>query len=71
MSIGVGAHVNLVLQDEKIVIYEYGGYNLNEAKFRNEAHLYDGTITVHRECFPEPEIHETIKRMPEFISYNV
>ncbi len=64
MSIGVGAHANLVLQDEKTVIYRYGGYNLNEVKFRNEAHLYDGTITIQRNCFPEPEFHKTVKRMP-------
>ena len=30
MSIGIGAYANLVLQDSNTVIYEYGGYNLNE-----------------------------------------
>lgn len=30
MSRGIGAHANLVLQDDKTVIYEYGGYNLSE-----------------------------------------
>ena len=48
MSRGIGAHANLVLQDDKTVIYEYGGYNLSEEKYRNEAHIYDGTITIQR-----------------------
>lgn len=64
MSIGVGAHADLVLHDEKIVIYEYGGYNLNEPEFRNEENLCDGIITIQRDCFLEPEIHKKLKRMP-------
>ena len=64
MSKGIGAHANLVAVDEKAVIYEYGGYNLNDPKYRNENHLYDGTITIQRDCFAEPEIHEKLKKMP-------
>lgn len=64
MSKGIGAHANLVLQDDKTVIYEYGGYNLNKEQFRNKAHIYDGTITIQRSCFLEPEIHEKLKKMP-------
>ena len=64
MSRGIGAHANLVLQDDKTVIYGYGGYNLSEEKYRNEAHIYDGTITIQRSCFLEAEIHEKIKKMP-------
>lgn len=64
MSIGVGAHANLVLQDENTVIYEYGDYDLNEPEFRNEEHLFDGIITIQKDCFLEPEIHEKAKRMP-------
>lgn len=64
MSRGIGAHANLVFQDDKTVIYEYGGYNLNEEEFRNETHIYDGTITIQRSCFLEPEIHEKLKKMP-------
>ncbi|MGN1120960.1 MAG: hypothetical protein ACI4RV_01255, partial [Eubacteriales bacterium] len=62
MSIGIGANANLVLQDDKKVIYKYGGYNLNEEPFKNEAHICDGTITVQRSCFLEPEIHEKLKK---------
>ena len=39
MSRGFGAHADLVAQDNETVIYQYGGYNLNEPEFRNEKHL--------------------------------
>lgn len=64
MSRGIGAHANLVLEDENTVMYEYGGYNLNEPEYRNENHIYDGMITISRDCFAEPEIHEKLKKMP-------
>lgn len=64
MSIGIGAHANKIADDDHTVIYEYGGYNLNDPKYRNEDHIYDGTITIQRECFAEPEIHEKLKKMP-------
>ena len=64
MSIGIGAYANLVLQDSNTVIYEYGGYNLNEEKYRNKSHVCDGFITIQRNCFLEPEIHEKLKKMP-------
>ena len=62
MSRGIGAHAKKVLEDDEIVVFEYGAYNLNEPEFRNEAHVYDGYITVLKECFIEPEIHEKVKR---------
>ncbi len=62
MSLGIGAHANLINEDKDSVIYEYGGYNLNDPKYINEEHLFDGTITILRDCFAEPEIHE--KKMP-------
>lgn len=64
MSIGIGAWARKVLEDDKTVIYEYGGYNLNEPEFRNEEHILDGVITISKECFAEPEIHEKLKRLP-------
>lgn len=64
MSIGVGAWARKVLEDDKTVIYEYGGYNLNEPVFRNEERILDGIITISRECFIEPEIHEKLKKLP-------
>lgn len=64
MSRGMGARANLRLQDEKTVIYEYGGYNLNEDNFKNEAQICDGIIIISRNCFLEPEIHQKIEKMP-------
>lgn len=64
MSKGIGAHANLVASDENTVIYEYGGYNLNDPRYLNKDHIYDGVITIQRDCFAEPEIHEKLKKMP-------
>lgn len=64
MSIGIGAHANLVVQDSQSVIYEYGGYNLNDEQYRNADQIYDGSITIHKSCFLEPAIYEKIKKMP-------
>ena len=64
MSRGIGAHADKVLEDEYTVIYKYGGYNLNVPGYRNENHVYDGIITIFKECFVEPEIHEKLKKMP-------
>lgn len=64
MSRGIGAHANLVVADERNIMYEYGGYNLNDPEYKNGKHIYDGIITISRECFTEPEIHEKRKKMP-------
>ncbi len=64
MSLGIGAYANKILEDAKTVIYEYGGYNLNVSEFRNEDHVCDGSITISKSCFADPEIHEKIKKMP-------
>ena len=66
MSRGIGAHANKVAEDENTVIYEYGSYNWNDPKYRNEDHLYDGTISILRDCFAEPEIYEKVKKMPSW-----
>ena len=64
MSIGIGAHASLILQDEERVLYEYGGYNLNNKAVWNRMHSYDGYITIQRSCFVESEIHRKRKKMP-------
>ena len=58
MSRGIGAHAKKVLEDDETVIYEYGGYNLNEPEYWNENHILDGTITIQKNCFVEPEVVE-------------
>jgi hypothetical protein len=64
MSRGIGAHAKKILEDDKTVIYEYGGYNLNEPEYGNENHILDGNITILKKCFVEPEIHKKLKKMP-------
>ncbi len=64
MSIGIGAYAKKIAEDDSSVIYEYGGYNLNDPRYRNEDHIYDGIITIQKDCFIEPEIHEKVKKMP-------
>lgn len=64
MSRGIEAHANLIVEDEKTVIYGYGGYNLNDSRYRNENHIYDGIITIQRDCFAEPEVQEIMKKIP-------
>ena len=38
---------------------------MNEEQFHNAEQVYDGTITIQKNCFMEPEIHEKLKKMPD------
>lgn len=64
MSMGYGALAEMIAEDEKTVIYAYGGYNLNISEYKNENCLRDGLIMVDKSCFCGAEIREKIKRMP-------
>ena len=46
MSIGIGAYANLITVDEHDAIYEYGSYNLNDPRYRNENCICDGMIVI-------------------------
>lgn len=61
MSIGIGARAKKTFEDSEMVIYEYGGFDLNDPKFR--ACIRDGSILIPRSCFVEPEIHTKRKKM--------
>lgn len=63
MSLGTGAFAEKNYEDEEIVSYNYGVYNLNEPELRNLAYIADGTIIIKKECFVEPEIHYLNKRI--------
>lgn len=63
MSMGIGARANIIFENGDTVVYEYGGYDLNEPKYRNKDHI-DGKITISKNCFVEPNIHERIRKMP-------
>lgn len=64
MSIGIGAIANIIVKDDKTVMYEYGSYDLNNEMYRNENRICDGILTINVCCFKEPEIHKKIKKMP-------
>ena len=64
MSHGYVGAARIALQDENTVVYEYAAYNLNVEELRNSDHIYDGLITISKNAFVEPEIHEKLKRMP-------
>ena len=42
MSIGIGAYAKKIVEDDETVIFEYGGYNLNEPEYRNKNYVLDG-----------------------------
>ena len=62
MSIGYGGKARLALEDERMVVYEYAPYNLNELKYRNKDNVFDGTITIYKEVLVEPQIRQKLKR---------
>lgn len=64
MSHGYGGAARIAVQGKNTVIYEYAAYNLNVEELRNSDHIYDGLITISKNAFIEPEIHEKLKRMP-------
>ena len=63
LSKGIGGCGRKVLEDEKIVIYEYSSYNLDNPQYRNDKQVYDGIITIEKASLIEPEIHQRIKKI--------
>ncbi len=64
MSLGRGGLAKVVAQDADTVIYEYYTYDLNHEGYENSDKIYDGIITINKNSFVEPEIHEKIKKLP-------
>ena len=64
MSRGFGGWCYITEEDNNKVIYQYGAYNLNEPKYRNEEHIADGMIIIDKNSLIEPDIYEKIKRFP-------
>lgn len=63
MSMGIGAQANIISEDGNTVVYEYGGYDLNEPEYGDKDRI-DGKITISKSCFAEPEIHERTRKTP-------
>ena len=64
MSMGYGAMANVLLEDDKTVIYEYAAYNYIEATCRNEERIYDGMIEIDKTALPKVIVTKKIKKGP-------
>lgn len=64
MSMGYGGFARLIASDEQSVMYEYGSFDWNDERYRNDDRVADGIILIRKSCFPTPEIHEKIKKTP-------
>ncbi len=53
----------MIDQDEQIVMYQYGAYNLNDCTYRNEDNLQDGSFLIYKGSLVKPVIHEKIKKL--------
>lgn len=47
----------LISEDDYTVTYEYGSFNWNDDKHRNEEKIREGIITIAKMCFKAPDIH--------------
>ena len=64
MSRGYGTFARKSIEDESIVLYEYGDYNLNILACNNVARIYDGSFCIVKSGLVQPEIHETTRTLP-------
>ena len=64
MSLGYGGIAHKCAEDNHTVVYSYGSINLNDPRYCNKDNICDGIIWISKSCFPAPEIHERIRKMP-------
>ncbi|KAF1299379.1 hypothetical protein BAU15_01660 [Enterococcus sp. JM4C] len=64
MSRGYGVIANLAVEDEGIVIYEYGAINLNIPESSNKDSEKDGLLTFPKAILIEPEIRIKRRKKP-------
>jgi len=65
LSRGIGANAYIAYQDNEIITYAYGGYNLNKVELRNKEQIKDGLIIIKRECFDKWTVGETYRMCVE------
>ncbi len=53
MSMGIGVNAYLIEENETVLVYAYSGYDDNVPERKVE--VYDGRITIRRECFANAE----------------
>ena len=64
MSRGYCAYCRKALEDEQAILYEYTCYNIGEDNWKKSKETYDGSITIIKDAFVEPIIHQKIKKTP-------
>lgn len=64
MSIGRGGSAKRILEDGETVVYEYYSFEQNEPGFDIDDIREKGTISIGKDCFVDPEIHEKTKKLP-------
>lgn len=64
MSIGYGGYADLIQTDDKLVIYMYCCYNVNNDDYKHYMKIEDGELYIDRDAFVEPEIHTKQKKTP-------
>lgn len=62
MSRGIGAFANKV-SDVEVVIYKYGGCNLNKTEYKNENYIDDGIIIISKTCFTNFKVYNDLDEM--------
>ena len=61
MSKGIGGIGRKVLENDKIAVYEYSSYNLNDSQYRSDKQVFDGMITIEKNGLIESGMHRQIK----------
>ena len=66
MSMGYGAHLVKIMEDENTVLFHYSCGNVNEGleHYNVMIDTHDGEIVIDKTCFHEPEIHIKVKKGP-------
>ncbi len=62
MSLGYGGCADLVSADETLVMYKYCCYNVNRNNYSYYEKMKDGELYIDRLSFPEPELHQKVKK---------
>jgi hypothetical protein len=66
MSLGYVGHAQLEVEDTEIAIYSYAGenWNVQDEAIRKRLASTIGQLTIDKSCLIEPELHSTVRKMP-------
>ncbi len=72
---GSGATAKKINETEDAIIYEYGGYDLDEARVENPEQHFEGTITINKSSLDalnqgatSPTSESRLKQIPQLLS---